>query len=143
MNDRRTTNRRTRELVPEPLTRRRERRGDERRDSPRREIALDVREPGKRSRPCFGDLSVGGASFVTTAPPAGDSVELMFNVPTYAGPIIASAVVVARRGVEKGTQISVVFIDLEVEAELAIAQWFDEEPLRAPQARTQSVASFA
>src|SRR6478672_10313781 len=126
MTDRRTQSRRNRDLVPEPLTRKRERRGDERRDSPRREIALDVREPGRKSRSCMGDLSIGGASFVTTAPPAGDSVELLFTVPTYTGPIVASAVVVARRGLSKGTQISVVFTDLDVEAELAIAQWFDE-----------------
>jgi hypothetical protein len=126
MTDRRTQNRRLRDLVPEPLTRKKERRGDERRDSPRREIALDVREPGRKSRSCMGDLSIGGASFVTTAPPLGDSVQLLFTVPTYAGPIAASAVVVARRGQAKGTQVSVVFTDLEVEAELAIAQWFDE-----------------
>ena len=48
--DRRAQNRRTRSLIPEPLTRKRERREDERRDSPRREIALDVREPGRKSR---------------------------------------------------------------------------------------------
>jgi hypothetical protein len=72
---------------------------------------------------------VGGASFVTTAPPLTDSVELLFTVPTYAGPIVASAVVVARRGLSKGTQVSVVFTDLDVEAELAIAQWFDETPM--------------
>jgi hypothetical protein len=75
----------------------------------------------------MGDLSIGGASFITSAPPLGDSVELLFTLPTFTGPIIASAVVVARRGQEKGTQISVVFIDLDVEAELAIAQWFDDE----------------
>ena len=125
--DRRTVSRRTRDLVPEPLTRKRERRGDERRDSPRQEIALDVREPGLRSRSCMGDLSVGGVSFVTTAPPAGDTVEVLFSVPTYVGPIAASGVVVARKGLPKGTQVSVVFIDLEVEAELAIAQWFEEQ----------------
>jgi hypothetical protein len=126
MNDRRTGPRRTRELVPEPLTRKRERRGDERRDSPRCEIALDVREPGRKSRPVTGDLSIGGASFVTTAPPMGDALELMFTIPTYAGPIITSGVIVARRGSTKGTQVSVVFTDLEVEAELAIAQWLDQ-----------------
>lgn len=118
--------RRHRALVPEPLTRRGERRGAERRDWPRRDIALDVREPGQKARPCVGDLSVGGASFVTTAPPLGDVVELLFSIPTYVGPIDATAVVVGRRGTEKGTQVSLVFTDLEVEAELAIAQWFDE-----------------
>ena len=127
MTERRAKSRRTRALIPEPLTRKRERREDERRDSPRKDIALDVREPGRKSRSCTGDLSVGGASFITTAPPAGDTVELLFTIPTYAGPIIASAVVVARRGLPKGTQVSVVFIDLDVEAELAIAQWFDDE----------------
>ena len=127
MTDRRARNRRTRALIPEPLTRKRERREDERRDSPRKEIALDVREPGRKARSCIGDLSIGGAAFVTTAPPAGDSVELLFTIPTFTGPIIASAVVVARRGLPMGTQVSVVFVDLDVEAELAIAQWFDDE----------------
>ena len=127
MTERRARTRRTRALVPEPLTRKRERREDERRDSPRKEIALDVREPGHRARSCTGDLSIGGAAFVTTAPPAGDSVELLFTIPTFTGPIIASAVVVARRGLATGTQVSVVFVDLDVEAELAIAQWFDDE----------------
>ena len=102
MTDRRAQNRRTRSLIPEPLTRKRDRRDEERRDSPRREIALDVREPGRKSRSCMGDLSVGGASFVTTAPPRGDSVELLFTVPTFTGPIIASAVVVSRKGLPKG-----------------------------------------
>lgn len=118
--------RRLRALVPEPLTRKSERRGSERRDWPRRDVALDVREPGQKARACVGDLSVGGASFITTAPPLGDVVELLFTIPTYVGPIDATAVVVGRRGTEKGTQVSVVFTDLEVEAELAIAQWFDE-----------------
>ena len=127
MTERRAKSRRTRALIPEPLTRKSERREDERRDSPRKEIALDVREPGRPGRSCMGDLSVGGASFVTVAPPAGDSVELLFTIPTFTGPIIASAVVVARQGLSKGTKVSVVFIDLDVEAELAIAQWFDDE----------------
>lgn len=128
MTERRIGSRRTRDLIPEPLTRKRERRGDERRDSPRWEVALDVREPGRPSRSCMGDLSVAGASFVTPEPPLGDAVELLFNVPTYAGPIIASAVVVARNASPdgKGVHVNVVFTDLEVEAELAIAQWFDD-----------------
>ena len=143
MTDRREQNRRTRSLVPEALTRKRERREDERRDSPRREIALDVREPGRKARSCMGDLSVGGASFVTTAPPSGDSVELLFTVPTFTGPIIASAVVVARKGLTKGTQVSVVFIDLDIEAELAIAQWFDDAQPMAPRSAVPAAAAVA
>ena len=126
MAERRVASRRTRNLVPEPLTRKKERRGDERRDSPRVEVALDVREPGRKSRACLGDLSVGGASFVVGEPLSGDTVELMFNLPTYVGPIVATAVVVGRQTVPKGQKLSVVFVDLDVEAELAIAQWFDD-----------------
>lgn len=131
MNDRRLSERRTHSIVAEPISRRRERRGEERRESPRREIALDVREPGKKSRSCVGDLSVSGASFITTTPPMSDSVEMMFTVPGYVGPIIASGVVVARRGAVKGTQVSVVFTDIDVEAELAIAQWVEPRPAHA------------
>ena len=130
--ERRLRDRRDRPLVPEPLTRRSERRGDDRRDSDRKDIAFDVREPGKKSRSCLGDLSLSGASFITSAPPLGDTVELMFTVPTYVGPIVATATIVARKGAERGTQISVVFTDIDIEAELAIAQWFDELHLGLP-----------
>lgn len=123
--------RRHRHLIPEPLERRRERRGAERRDSPRREIALDVREPGRPARSCQGDLSLGGVAFVTAAPPAGDAVELLFSVPTYVGPIAARGTVVSRRKVKKGTQLGVLFTDIDVEAELAIAEWFEAPGLTA------------
>jgi hypothetical protein len=126
MRDRRTgADRRERPLIPEPLERKRERRGSERRDSPRRAIALDVREPGKQSRSCVGDLSVEGASFVTTTPPAGDVVELMFSLPTYVGPVITRGHVVGRSGLPSGVQVSVVFPDIDVEAQLAIAEWLE------------------
>jgi hypothetical protein len=74
----------------------------------------------------MGDLSVSGASFLTTAPPAGKQVQLMFSLPTYVGPITATGCVVGRSGVPEGTLVSVAFSDIEVEAQLAIAQWFDE-----------------
>lgn len=127
MNDRRSTPRRKPQLLAASVTRKRERRGEDRRDCPRCEIALDVREPRRKARAVTGDLSIGGVSFVTTAPPLGDVVSVMFTIPTYVGPIVANGVIVARKGAPKGTQVSVVFTDLEVEAELAIAQWIDRE----------------
>ncbi|GMU58936.1 MAG: hypothetical protein AMXMBFR34_06990 [Myxococcaceae bacterium] len=124
MRDRRVrSERRERHLIPEPLERKKERRGDERRDSPRRLIALDVREPGKRSRSCVGDLSVDGAAFVTTTPPAGEVVEVMFCVPTYVGPIVTRGQIVARNGLKAGVQVSVTFPEMDVEAQLAVAEW--------------------
>jgi hypothetical protein len=121
--------RRNRHLIPEALERRAERRAEERRDSPRRRIALEVREPGGHARACEGDLSISGASFITTAPPSGELVSLGFTLPTFAGPILASAYVVSRCGALEGTQIRVTFTDIDVEAQLAIAQWMDDEPL--------------
>lgn len=137
--ERRQTTRRLRPLVPEPLTRKAERRGEDRRDCDRKDIAFDVREPGRRSRSCIGDLALSGASFVTTAPPLGDTLELMFTIPTYVGPIVATATVVARRSAERGALISVVFTDIDVEAELAIAQWFDELHLGLPLVQAELV----
>ncbi|MEW5738874.1 MAG: PilZ domain-containing protein [Myxococcota bacterium] len=127
MRDRRTgSDRRERHLIPEALERKRERRGDDRRDSPRRQVALDVREPGKKSRSCVGNLSIDGAAFVTTTPPAGDVVELMFSVPTYVGPIVTRGHVVGRTGLSAGIQVSVVFPDIDVEAQLAVAEWLQQ-----------------
>ncbi|MER2560077.1 MAG: PilZ domain-containing protein [Myxococcaceae bacterium] len=99
------------------------RRAEERRDYPRFEIALDVREPTGRSRSCFGDLSPEGAAFVTTAPPLGDSVLVRFLLPNVEGHIVAAGRVIARSGVAAGTQVSVIFTDIHIEAQLAIAEW--------------------
>lgn len=99
------------------------RRTEERRDYPRFEIALDVREPLSRSRSCMGDLSPEGAAFVTTSPPLGDAVLLRFFLPNVDGAIVASARVIARSGTAHGTQVSVIFTDIHIEAQLAIAEW--------------------
>jgi hypothetical protein len=99
------------------------RRVEERRDYPRFEIALDVREPSGRSRSCMGDLSPEGAAFVTTSPPLGDQVLLRFALPNTDGAIVAAARVVARSGQAAGTQVSVIFTDIHIEAQLAIAEW--------------------
>jgi hypothetical protein len=100
--------------------------GLERRDSPRREIALDVRELCEFRRPCVGDLSVGGASYVSMAPPVGPVVELMFSVPTYPTPITAVATVVGWEDYDTKTIVHTAFARISLEAELAIARWFDQ-----------------
>jgi len=102
------------------------RRASERRDFPRHEVALDFREPGGRQRSCVGDLSPEGAAFITTAPPAGDVVHLRFTLPCYDGPVFARAQVVSRAGKLKGAKIGVIFTDIDVDAELAIARWLHD-----------------
>ncbi|MBL8918570.1 MAG: PilZ domain-containing protein [Myxococcaceae bacterium] len=118
-----TRDRRSRDRRSERSVQFETRRVEERRDYPRFEIALDVREPSGRTRSCLGDLSPEGAAFVTTAPPLGDRVLVRFALPNTDGAIIAAARVVARSGVTAGTQVSVIFTDIHVEAQLAIAEW--------------------
>lgn len=120
------SDRRQRHVIPEGLERSRQRRTEDRRDSPRRLVTLDVREPGTPSRSCLGNISVDGASYLAPVAPTGNVLDLMFNLPTFAGPIIARGHVVGRSPTAKGTQVSLVFEDIDVEAQLAIAQWFDE-----------------
>ena len=105
------------------------RRAEERRDYTRFEVALDVREPHGRSRSCFGDLSPEGAAFVTTAPPLGDIVLLRVHLPDLDGPIIAVGRVLARTGVSAGVQVGVRFTEIDIAAQLAIAEWAQDKLL--------------
>jgi hypothetical protein len=99
------------------------RRSEERRDYPRFEIALDVREPNGRSRSCIGDLSPEGAAFVTSVPPLGDSVLVRFHLPNAEGPVVAAGRVLSRTRASSGIQVSVRFTVIHIEAQLAIAEW--------------------
>jgi hypothetical protein len=125
MERRAENNRRYRHLIDEPLSRKTNRREEERRDSPRKAVAFDVREPLKKARSCQGDVSVEGASYTTTAPPLGDTVEILLTLPNYIGPIIAQGRVVSREGAENGTHVGIVFTDIHVEAQLALAAWIE------------------
>lgn len=73
----------------------------------------------------MGDLCVEGAAFVTTAPPAGNLVVLKICIPTFTVPIVAIATLVSRLGVTEGTKVGLVFTDISVEAQLAIAEWVE------------------
>ena len=102
-----------------------DRRNEERRDSPRTVIAYDFKEPGGTWRSTLGDLSVEGAAFITTAPPSGQVIVLKVSIPTFIEPIIAMASVVSRHGLTEGTKVGLIFTDIEVEAQLAIAEWVE------------------
>ncbi len=102
-----------------------DRRNEERRDSPRTEVAYDFKEPNGTWRSTLGDLSVEGAAFITTAPPAGNHVVLKVSIPTFSMPIIAMATIVSRVGQAEGTKVGLTFTDIELEAQLAIAEWVE------------------
>ncbi|MCA2981819.1 MAG: PilZ domain-containing protein [Myxococcaceae bacterium] len=121
MKDRRSHDRRADRSVQFEVRRR-----EERRDYPRFEVALDVREPTGPSRSCFGDLSPEGAAFVTSRPPKGDVVLLRMSLPNVEGPVVAAGRVVARTAVAGGTQVSVRFCEIALFDQLAIAEWAQE-----------------
>ncbi len=131
-----TRERRSRDRRAERSVQFETRRVEERRDYPRFEIALDVREPQGRSRSCQGDLSPEGAAFLTTTPPLGEWVLMRFYLPNVEGPIIAEGRIAARSGASQGTQVSVIFTDIHVEAQLAIAEWAQD---RQVQKRSRAV----
>ena len=47
------------------------------------------------------------------------------SIPTFAMPIFAIANVVSRTGALEGTKVGLAFADIEVEAQLAIAEWVE------------------
>jgi hypothetical protein len=102
---------------------------DDRRDSGRVPIRLMVRDPALGGsydeRP--GNLSIGGAYFTDGHPPSGDRLQIRFLLPGAGGEVRAEAEVlrVTREGSAFGTHVR--FLDLPVEAELAIARWLEGE----------------
>lgn len=103
-----------------------ERRATERRESQRRKVAVALDVPGEATRSFDGDVSLEGASFVTQTEIDRDSVNLTFRVPTFDKPIYAQACVVGRRTLAGTTRVVVAFTNIDDDARLALAQWFDE-----------------
>src|SRR5512147_2369636 len=98
---------------------------DDRRDSGRVPIRLMVRDLdlGGSFEERLGNLSIGGAYFTDGHPPVGNRLELRFLLPG-SGPEIRATVEVlrvTREGGAFGTHVR--FLDLPVEAELAIARF--------------------
>jgi PilZ domain len=104
---------------------------EERRESPRVPMNFQVRRAG--SEATFevhpGDLSLGGCAFQSGGMQPGTQLELRFRLATGSdelqvhGEVLASSDAVATR---------VRFLDMPVEAELAIARHLDDLELAAP-----------
>ncbi len=101
--------------------------GDEadRRDSARVPIPLLVRDAavGGSFEPFLGNLGIGGVYFEAFHPPVGSRVELRFLVPGAREEIrVAGEVVrVTREGDRFGAHVK--FVEIGLDAELAIARW--------------------
>ena len=97
----------------------------DRRDSARFAVPLLVRDLGIGGsfEPRTGNLSLGGVWFDGLHPPAGTRVEVRFLLPAYGQEIRATGEVlrVTRDGPRFGAHVK--FVDIPVDAELAIARF--------------------
>ncbi|HEX9402290.1 MAG TPA: PilZ domain-containing protein [Anaeromyxobacter sp.] len=98
---------------------------DDRRDSERVRIQLLVRDSavGGSFEPYDGNLALGGVWFESFHPPVGSRVEVRFLVPGARNEIRAQGEVlrVSREGARFGAHVK--FVDIPLDAELAIARY--------------------
>ncbi len=103
--------------------------GADRRDSHRVPIQLLVRDAalGGSFEPFRGNLGIGGVYFDALHPPVGSRVELRFLVPGASEEVRAVGEVlrVSREGDRFGAHVK--FVEIPLEAELAIARFLQEQ----------------
>jgi hypothetical protein len=101
---------------------------DDRRDSGRVPIHLLVRDAalGGSFEPYDGNLGIGGVYFDAFHPPVGSKIEVRFLVPGAQSEVRATGEVlrVSREGPRFGAHVK--FVDIPLEAELAIARFLQE-----------------
>ena len=126
MHDRRASDRRVNPAVPEPLQRRSSRRAGERRESVRFSIGFELVPEGDM---VAGELGLGGASYWAPTPPKDDlrGVRTVLAGVTYWLPMRVLSVARER----DGFCVHLGFMELPVQAELAIARWLDETSIWA------------
>lgn len=102
---------------------------DERRESQRVPIELLVRDAamGGSFEPYHGNLALGGVWFDAFHPPVGSRIELRFLVPGGREEVRAVGEVlrISREGARFGAHVK--FVEIPLEAELAIARFLQQE----------------
>ena len=131
MAERRSTDRRTSiNTPPEKISRVKEkdRRSEDRRDSPRYPMKFLVREPGDTNtwEEREGDLSIGGIHWQGKTPPKGTQVEVRFRLPGVPKELRATGEIIRLQDVDKGINFHVRFTELDVQSELAVAKYLDD-----------------
>ncbi len=134
MNERRATERRHLALVTDSIERKQERRAEERRTSPRLPRRMWIEDPleGGIARVVEGEVGLGGASWTTPFAPLASNVEVRFRVPDHSEEIIATAAVLSAREEDSTMRVRVVFTDLALRSELALANYLDTQTRGVP-----------
>ena len=137
MSERRATERRPLSLVADSIERKKERRAEERRISPRLPRRMWIEDPleGGIARVVEGEVGLGGASWTAAYAPLASKVEVRFRVPEHSEEIIAHAAVLSAREEDSAMRVRVVFTDLALRSELALANYLDRQS-RGVEART-------
>ncbi|MCP3144069.1 PilZ domain-containing protein [Pyxidicoccus xibeiensis] len=101
---------------------------EDRRDSPRVPMRLRVRRAGNSGpfESQEGDLSLGGCAWQGSGLEAGAKVEVRFKLPILPDEVEATGEVLQVSQGAQGPLAHVRFLDLPVEAELAIARHLDD-----------------
>lgn len=104
---------------------------EERRESPRVPMRFLARRAGSSDsfEPHQGDLSLGGCALRSGGMQAGTQLELRFLLPSGSDELLVHGEVLAS---SDAAATRVRFLDLPVEAELAIARHLDDLELAAP-----------
>ncbi len=101
---------------------------DDRRESQRVDVDLLVRDAalGGSFEPYHGNLALGGVWFDAFHPPVGSRVEIRFLVPGTKDEVRAVGEVlrISRDGARFGAHVK--FVEIPLEAELAIARFLQE-----------------
>ena len=115
--------------VPEPISRKKERRDtDDRRDSPRvpmHFLLRDIAEGGSYVER-EGDLAIGGIFWKGKYAALGTEVEVRFRLTGVPKEIRAKGEIIRVEDKGKGLDFHVRFTELDVMSELAIAKFIDE-----------------
>jgi hypothetical protein len=102
---------------------------DERRDSQRVPIHLLIRDAaaGGSFEPYDGNLALGGVWFDSFHPPVGSRVDVRFLIPGARDEVRAVGEVlrVSREGARFGAHVK--FVDITLDAELAIARYLQQD----------------
>ncbi len=125
--NRRQQDRRVDTRVSEPLERKGDRRGEDRRDSPRPIRSVFVRS-SLVPLPVLEEaaLSLQGATWKTAHPPTEEKVQVHLQLPDMANESVLDAVIQRRRDLGDGvTEIYAAFEQLDVKTELALARFIE------------------
>jgi len=131
-------------LVPEPLERFGERRGEERRTSPRVSQRLWVVDPNESGLPQVheGEIGLGGASWWTRYPPLSDRVDVNFRLPE--GFEFRTRARVLRIVEDHGDhRVQVRFTDVSLKDELALARYLESRVRLARETPSAGVAALS